>query len=71
MHVYPIPLAVTQAQVQLVADQTEKAPSHVIQRDVLNVVEANNEATRQALAEYTAGQAAEAPPSNEHVDVKA
>ena len=68
MHVYPIPHAVTQAQVQLVADQTEKAPSHIIQRDVLNVVAARNEATRQALAE--AERTSEAP-TDEHVDVKA
>jgi hypothetical protein len=37
MLVYPIPTAVTQARVQLVADQTEKAPPHVIQADVINV----------------------------------
>lgn len=71
MHVYPIPLAVTQAQVQLVADQTEKAPSHVIQRDVLNVVDARNEATRQALAEFKVEHAGDVPPTDEHVDVKA
>ena len=50
MLVYPIPHAVTQARVQLVADQTERAPSHVIQADVLNVHAAKNEASRQALA---------------------
>ena len=46
MLVYPIPTAVTQARVQLVADQTEKAPPHVIQADVLNVFAAKNEAER-------------------------
>jgi hypothetical protein len=66
MLVYPIPTAVTQARVQLVADQTEKAPPHVIQADVINVAAAKNEAERQALAEWTEAQARE-----DHVDKKA
>lgn len=66
MLVYPIPTAVTQARVQLVADQTEKAPPHVIQADVINVAAAKNEAERQALAEWTEAQAKE-----DHVDKKA
>ena len=66
MLVYPIPTAVTQARVQLVADQTEKAPPHVIQADVINVAAAKNEAERQALEEWTEAQAKE-----DHVDKKA
>ncbi len=66
MLVYPIPTAVTQARVQLVADQTEKAPPHVIQADVINVAAAKSEAERQGLAEWTEAQAKE-----EHVDKKA
>ena len=66
MLVYPVPHAVTQARVQLVADQTERAPSHVIRADVLNVLGAKNEAERQALAEFR-----EAQPKDDHVDVKA
>lgn len=66
MLVYPIPHAVTQARVQLVADQTEKAPPHVIQQDVLNVFAAKNEAQRQALAELQ-----EAQPVEAQLDVKA
>jgi hypothetical protein len=66
MLVYPVPHAVTQARVQLVADQAEKAPSHIIQEDVLNVFAARNEAERQALAEFRAQQA-----KDDHVDVKA
>jgi hypothetical protein len=66
MLVYPIPHAVTQARVQLVADQTEKAPSHVIQADVLNVYAAKNDAERQALEELK-----QAAPAEDHVDVKA
>lgn len=66
MLVYPIPTAVTQARVQLVADQTEKAPPHVIQADVLSVAAAKSEAERQALAEWTEAQSKE-----DHVDKKA
>jgi len=66
MLVYPIPHAVTQARVQLVADQTERAPAHVIQQDVLNVFAAKNEAARDALAEFMASET-----SRDHVDVKA
>jgi hypothetical protein len=66
MLVYPIPTAVTQARVQLVADQTEKAPPHIIQTDVLNIAAAKNDAERQALAEWTEAQA-----KDDHVDVKA
>ena len=66
MLVYPIPTAVTQARVQLVADQTERAPPHVIQEDVLNIAAAKNDADRQALAELMETQVAE-----DHVDKKA
>jgi hypothetical protein len=66
MLVYPIPTAVTQARVQLVADQTEKAPPQVIQADVLNIADVKNEAERQALAEYREAQA-----KDDHVDKKA
>jgi hypothetical protein len=69
MLVYPVPHAVTQARVQLVADQTEKAPSHVIREDVLNVAAAKNDAERQALAEFKQAQATQ--PHEDHVDVKA
>jgi hypothetical protein len=66
MLVYPIPHAVTQARVQLVTDQTEKAPAHVIRDDVLNVAAAKNDAERQALAELK-----DAQPKEAQVDVKA
>ncbi len=66
MLVYPIPTAVTQARVQLVADQTERAPPHVIQEDVLNIAAAKNDADRQALAELMETQVTE-----DHVDKKA
>lgn len=79
MLVYPTPHAVTQARVQLVADQTERAPTHVIQQDVLDVFAAKNEASRQALEEFRAAQArqvqseAQSQESHQevHLDVKA
>lgn len=67
MLVYPVPHAVTQARVQLVADQTEKAPSHIIQADVINVFAAKNAAERQALADFREGQAKEAEVHQERV----
>jgi hypothetical protein len=69
MLVYPIPHAVTQARVQLVADQTEGAPPHVIREDVLNVFAAKNEAERQALAELK--EARKETRAETAVDVKA
>jgi hypothetical protein len=75
MLVYPVPHAVTQARVQLIADQTEKALPHIIQEDVLNVFAAKNEAERQALAEFrqaqAEAQAKEGQGGDDHVDVKA
>ena len=49
MLIYPVPAAVTQARVQLVAHQTEKAPPHIIAEDVLDVFAAKNQAEREAL----------------------
>lgn len=54
MLIYPVPVAVTQARIQLVADQTEKAPSHVIAEDVMNVFAAKNQAVRDALEDLRA-----------------
>ncbi len=54
MPVYPIPIAVTRARIQLLADQTEKAPPHVIRDDVLEVVAAKNQAEREALVDRKA-----------------
>ena len=76
MLVYPVPHAVTQARVQLVADQAEKAAPRIIQEDVLNILAARNEAERQTLAEFRQNQARgarvkEAKAGDDHVDVKA
>ena len=54
MLVYPVPAAVTQARIQLLADQTEKAPPRVIRDDVLDVFAAKNQAEREALVDRKA-----------------
>ena len=54
MLIYPVPVAVTQARVQLVVDQTAKAPPHTISNDVLDVFAARNRAEREALLDRKA-----------------
>jgi hypothetical protein len=49
MDVYPVPPAVAQARVQLVIDQTDRAPSATINEDVDIVVEVQAAAQREAL----------------------
>ena len=62
MVIYPIPVEVTQARVQLVVDQTARAPSHTINQDLQAVDHAKAAAIEAALALQ-----AEEPPL---VDVK-
>lgn len=54
MLVYPVPVAVTQARVQLLADQTAKAPPRIINDDVLDVFAAKNQAEREAVVDRKA-----------------
>ena len=63
MVIYPIPVEVTQARVQLVVDQTAKAPQHTINQDLQAVDHAKAAAVEAALATVTP----EEPPL---VDVK-
>jgi hypothetical protein len=49
MDVYPVPAAVTQARVQLIIDQTDKAQPATINSDVVDVMEAQATAQREAL----------------------
>ena len=49
MVIYPIPVEVTQARVQLVVDQTAKAPSHTINQDLQAVDHAKAAAVEAAL----------------------
>jgi hypothetical protein len=49
MDIYPVPAAVMQARVQLVIDQTDKAPSATINIDVDDIVQVQADAERAAL----------------------
>jgi hypothetical protein len=49
MDVYPVPAAVMQARVQLIIDQTDKAPPATINSDVADVIEVQATAQREAL----------------------
>ena len=54
MQVYPVPIAVTEARVQLLAAQAAKAPPAVINEAVLDVFAAKNQAEREALVDLKA-----------------
>ncbi|MDI1265828.1 MAG: hypothetical protein PS018_21505 [bacterium] len=63
MVIYPIPVEVTQARIQLVVDQTAKAPPNTINQDLQAVWHAKAAAVEAALE---SAPAEDAP----HVDVK-
>ena len=50
MVIYPIPVEVTQARIQLVVDQNAKAPSTTINQDLQAVYHAKAAAVEAALA---------------------
>jgi hypothetical protein len=50
MVIYPIPVEVTQARIQLVVDQAAKAPPHTINQDLQAVDHAKAAAVEAALA---------------------
>ena len=54
MVIYPVPVAVTQAKIQLVIDETAKAPATVIHTDVQAVVAAQRQAEQDALVDVKA-----------------
>ncbi len=54
MPIYPVPVAVTQAKVQLFVDQTAKAPPQTISEDGLGVLAEKNHAEREALLDRKA-----------------
>jgi len=51
MNIYPVPVEVTQARVQLVVDQTAKAPPHTINEDLKAVYHATVAAEEAALVD--------------------
>jgi hypothetical protein len=57
MVIYPIPAEVTQARIQLVVDQTAKAPQHTINQDLQAVDHAKAVAIEAAIADLQSEQA--------------
>ena len=51
MVIYPVPVEVMQARIQLVVDQTAKAPPHIINEDLKAVVETIAQAQKTALVD--------------------
>ncbi len=54
MVIYPVPVAVTQAKIQLVIDETSKAPATVINSDVQAVIAVQRQAEQEALVDVKA-----------------
>lgn len=54
MVIYPVPAAVTQARVQLVIDETAKAPVTIINNDVQAVIEVQKQAEQETLVDVKA-----------------
>ena len=54
MVIYPVPTPVSQARVQLAADQEAKAPPATIDNDVADLIEVQAEARRVALLDLKA-----------------
>jgi hypothetical protein len=54
MVIYPVPIAVTQARIQLVVDQTAKAPPPTIDQDVLAIENAKAQSEHDSLVDFEA-----------------
>jgi hypothetical protein len=54
MVIYPVPVAVTQAKVQLLIDETAKAPAQTINSDVHAVIDAQKQAEQEVLVDVKA-----------------
>jgi hypothetical protein len=65
MNVYPVPLEVTQARIQLLIDQAAKAPPNTINEDLKAVYDAKSQAEQAQIEQH-----AQAEPTA-LVDVKA
>jgi hypothetical protein len=54
MNIYPVPAAVTQAKVQLVIDETAKAPATTISADRQTVIDVQVQAEQASLLDFKA-----------------
>lgn len=66
MIVYPVPVEVTQARIQLLVDQTAKAPPNTINEDLKAVYDAKSQAQQTQVKEHVEQQ----PEPTALVDVK-
>jgi hypothetical protein len=65
MNVYPVPLEVTQARIQLLVDQAAKAPPNTINEDLKAVYDAKSQAEQAQIEQHAQAEPAAL------VDVKA
>jgi hypothetical protein len=65
MNVYPVPLEVTQARIQLLVDQAAKAPPNTINEDLKAVYDAKSQAEQAQIEQHAQ------PEPTALVDVKA
>jgi hypothetical protein len=54
MVIYPVPVAVTQARIQLVIDETAKASTTIINSDVQSLIKVQRQAEQEALVDVKA-----------------
>ena len=54
MNIYPVPAAVTQAKIQLVIDETAKAPATTINSDVQAVIDVQRQAEQELMLDRKA-----------------
>ena len=52
MNVYPVPLEVTQARIQLLVDQAAKAPPNTINEDLKAVYDAKSQAEQAQIEQH-------------------
>ena len=58
MLIYPIPVEVTQARIQLVVDQNAKAPANTIHQDLQAVYHAKAAAVEAGARKHSSGRSA-------------
>ena len=69
MLVYPVPVEVTQARIQLLVDQTAKAPPNTINEDLKAVYDAKSQAQQAQVERHAQAEPSQTEPTA-LVDVK-
>ena len=68
MIVYPVPVEVTQARIQLLVDQTAKAPPNTINEDLKAVYDAKSQAQRAQIKQHVQRHVEQHVEHIEHVE---